>query len=86
MKGDPEVPEETADPEGDAALTSVSDVAGRLSKGAGPEPRHDAATGSHPKTASLHYAVQTPLEESGHQVGLWDTKTDGSELGGWPSP
>lgn len=86
MKGDPEVPKEGADPEGDAATESVSGVAGWLSQSTGPGPRYEAATGSHLEMSSLDYAEQTLPEESGHKVGLRDTKIDASELGALPSP
>lgn len=32
------------------------------------------------ETASLHYADETVPDESGHKVGLWDTKVDAEEL------
>lgn len=34
------------------------------------------------ENASLHYADETVLDESGTPVGLWDTTIDASELGG----
>jgi len=38
------------------------------------------------ETASLHYADETPPDETGHHVGLWDTTIDASELGGEFAP